>query len=477
MEQFLKSALNRASEPLVIIRADRTCLFFNRALASFLGIPAEPQDFNLLLSAWPTLVSISLQSGEVEVLVKGARAEALSLRVKIECLSPEVWLIRPQIETELSARVIDFHAERLQTLGMLAGGVAHDFNNILAGILGHTTYLKTILPSAGKHSDSLRAVEDGAKKASTIIQQILNFSRLDSIEHISCCDLGAIVQRTCTLLRGAIPPDFDLQVNLPAEPVQVLGGEAKIAQILVNLVVNARDALSAGGVISVTISTGKSKNSDVEMGLLEVRDDGQGMSAHTLQRAFEPYFSTKKDSGTGLGLATVHAIVEQFGGSIDVSSALQLGTTFTICLPLATTAERVAARAQIDESNPLRSRGGERILIVDDESPVRNVLSLSLEHLGYEVAISSSGMEAIERYEKNAERFDLVILDMLMPNLSGEEVFFLLKEIDPNLRALIISGYSSEEAVQHILNQGGRGFIQKPFTISELSRKVRICLA
>jgi CheY-like chemotaxis protein len=145
-------------------------------------------------------------------------------------------------------------------------------------------------------------------------------------------------------------------------------------------------------------------------------------------------------------------------------------------LPLADADEKAPVHTLNDESIPVRSRRGERILIVDDESPVRNVLSLSLEHLGYEVEISSSGMEALERYEKNSERFDLVILDMLMPNLSGEEVFFLLKEIDPDLRALIISGYSSEEAVQHILDQGGRGFIQKPFTISELSRKVRLCL-
>jgi CheY-like chemotaxis protein len=364
---------------------------------------------------------------------------------------------------------------------MLAGGVAHDFNNILAGIIGHTSYLKTILASASGSADSLRSIEDGAKKASLIIQQILNFSRLELVEVAVACDLGLVAQRTVALLRAAINPDIAIKLELPNDPVFVLGVEAKIAQVIVNLVVNARDAIVGEGRITVRVDVGQSKSSTREMGLIQVIDSGEGMSPETLKRAFEPYFSTKRDRGTGLGLATVHTIIEQCNGEIDVSSSLGNGTTFTIYFPLkgAQLDDRSDDQDMVraaQEGAPLRSLSHEKILIVDDESPVRQVLSLSLQHLGYSVEVAQSGIEAIDRMEKRGERFDLVILDMLMPQLSGEEVFFRLQALQPDLRALIISGYSSEEAVENILVHGGKGFLQKPFTMSELSHKVRECL-
>lgn len=478
MEQYLNQVLDRVFEPVVVLSSEGKCLYYNRAVTSFLGLPPDDTSAEALYRVWPSIALLPLQAGESTLPIPRRHDEPLPVRVRTEALPGGNWLVRLLTDQELRRSLIDFHAERLQTLGMLAGGIAHDFNNILAGILGHTSYLKTVLPSGGSHTDSLRAVEDGAKKASVIIQQILNFSRLDAVEKIGACDLILIAQQTCALLRGAIPPDYELAVETPLAPVQVMGVEAKIAQIIVNLVVNARDALRAGGKITVKVGTGVPKTtgaSESTMGKIEVHDDGCGMSSETLAHAFEPYFSTKKEKGTGLGLATVHAIVEFFGGSIDVASKVDAGTSFTIFLPLAT-GNRKSTIERSDEPKPVRSSRGERILIVDDETPVRQVLSLSLEHLGYEVELASSGLEALERFEGKGERFDLVILDMLMPNLSGEEVFFRLREIDPTLQVLIISGYSSEEAVQHILDQGGKGFIQKPFTIGELSRKVRRCL-
>jgi two-component system, cell cycle sensor histidine kinase and response regulator CckA len=479
MEQYLINALDRVHEPLLLLNASGRCLFYNQALASFLGLPVSQKDLDIIHAAWPALSKLVLEPGEAVTYFDRASQEPLRIKLHIEKIGVNEWLVRVLANEQISRSALDFHAERLQTLGMLAGGVAHDFNNILAGILGHTTYLNTILSEVGNHRDSLRAIEDGAKKASVIIQQILNFSRLDAIEKIVACDLVSITQRTCALLRGAIPPDYELIISVPATAVNVLGVEAKIAQIIVNLVINARDALGVSGKIAVNIGTGMPKgmsSTASNMAKIEVSDNGQGMSSETLQRAFEPYFSTKKDKGTGIGLSTVHAIVDFLGGSIDVASKLNHGTTITIYLPLAQFDSGQATKVKPDDARVLSASAGERIMIVDDETPVRNVLSLSLEHLGYHVELASSGMEALELFARPNSNFALIILDMLMPNLSGEEVFFRLRQIDPDIKVLIISGYSSEEAVQHILDNGGKGFIQKPFTISELSKKVRQCL-
>ncbi|MCB0332574.1 MAG: response regulator [Bdellovibrionales bacterium] len=377
-----------------------------------------------------------------------------------------------------------FHRQRLETLGMLAGGIAHDFNNVLAGILGHITYLKTILPSSGNHTESLQAIEDGARKASLMTRQILDFSKLDLEERPVCLNLTEIVQGVFRLLKGATSPRMTLDLCLPADPVHILGVEGKVAQIIVNLVINARDAISEDGRIDVSLSRMENSKDLLDLfggeelsapayALIEVRDSGHGMSQAVLDRIFEPYFSTKEGKGTGLGLATVLSIVKQLAGAIDIVSQEGEGTSVSVYLPLVHQDDATPEDPRRD--SPLQ-RGTERVLIVDDEYPVRNVLAMSLGHLGYEVETVSSGVEALALYEEEGKRYDLIILDMLMPKLSGEEVFRRIRQIDPEACVLVISGYSSEAAVDEILANGGKGFIQKPFTIDELSMKVRECL-
>ncbi|MCB0355329.1 MAG: response regulator, partial [Bdellovibrionales bacterium] len=255
--------------------------------------------------------------------------------------------------------------------------------------------------------------------------------------------------------------------------------------VLVNLVMNSRDALSSGGEIRVTVKVVRDSElicrvfpGGVQPGqaaCIEVSDNGTGMSQDVLERVFEPYFSTKKDKGTGLGLSTVVAIVTGSRGVIDIDSTMGSGTTISVYFPYEVAAGEVSLKGPT-ESRPQLERGNERVLVVDDEDPVRNVLYVSLQHLGYQVEIAASGAEALEKVSSSRSPFDLVILDMLMPHLAGDQVFFKLKDLDPRIRVLVISGYSSEEAVQRILDNGGKGFIQKPFTIEDLSKKVRECL-
>jgi CheY-like chemotaxis protein len=266
----------------------------------------------------------------------------------------------------------------------------------------------------------------------------------------------------------------------------VLASEVNIAQILINLIINARDAISGRGKIEITLLPQVDQATVVEFfgdepassnyGILEVRDTGSGMSEHVKARLFEPYFTTKSAAGTGLGLATINSIVKQLGGAVQVESQIGCGTVFKIMLPLV-----IDDYQEVDEQHSageVTGKGkGEKILVIDDEDAVRNVLGLSLAHLGYDVDTASSGREGLEKFQAVQGSVRLVILDLLMPGLSGEDVFYRLREMRPDLRVLIVSGFSSAHVVERILEEEGTDFIQKPFSIEVLSEKVRGCLS
>lgn len=485
---LFRISLDTLKQPIFILDPQRSCVFANRAFQEFFAVEAQPSGAIAIDAFWPDVTDADLGVSEFTCELRLARGETFAVKLGVSAMPEEHYLIRVLAGISRNESIHNFHAQRLETLGMLAGGVAHDFNNVLAGILGHTTYLKTILPHKGSHSESLAAIEDGAKKATTIIQQILNFSRLDTAEKSVSINLGELAVKTCNLLRRAISPEYSLEPLVPEKPVQVLAVEGKLAQVIVNLVINARDAINKGrGKIRVGVDKTPSREllesafrtKDLACSTyvnLYVEDNGHGMSPEVLARIFEPYFSTKKEKGTGLGLSTVAAIVKSFGGAIDVASEINVGTRVSILLPVIQAQEVAANKPNTDGVPKKLETGTESILIIDDESPVRNVLSVSLQHLGYKVDTASSGVEGLEKYTDGQTQYDLVILDMLMPVLSGEKVFFKLKSIRNDIKVLLVSGYASEEAVNHVLASGGLDFIQKPFTIEELSKRVRACL-
>lgn len=497
-DSWLGLVLDSLKEPIFIINGDFDCLFANQALLHFLGAEGDGIKISKVEEFWPKVRDCDLNVEGLSSEFLAAGAEPYSVKLGFAPIEGNRLVVRVIAGVSKNETLHSFHAQRLETLGMLAGGIAHDFNNILAGILGHITYLKTILPQTGAHVESVTAIEDGARKASGMTQQILNFSKLDAGEKAVPIEIMALVHRVCSLLRRAISPEYVMEwkspkPGQPQREVYVLAGEARLAQIIANLVINARDALSSGGSIKVqldclSIENAKEKElistafcgrdlSSRWYAKLSVIDNGHGMPPEIIARIFEPYFSTKKAAGTGLGLATCDAIVKQFGGVIQVHSEVGSGTDISVFLPVVGSDENKAqTNAQPKSSAGALLRGHERILVVDDEYPVRNVLAMSLEHLGYQVTSVASGIEAIELYSTSKDGYDLVILDMLMPELTGEKVFFRLREIDPGARVLIISGFSSQQLVLKILREGGKGFIQKPFTISELSKQVRECL-
>lgn len=484
-DSYLRDALDSLREPLFVVDPKEGCLFANKALFEFLGLDPSAERKLKLDDFWPDCSAGKTRGEEIAAEFKLKSGPAFAVKLSIQPLSTRLWIVRVLAGISRTDAPHSFHAHRLETLGMLAGGVAHDFNNVLAGILGHITYLKTILPARGAHTESLGAIEDGAKKASMLTQQILSFSKHDGGEKVTQVNLGDLVKGACKLLRGAISHDCSLECTIPSSPVTVLAVEGKLAQVIVNLVINARDAIHPEGAIRVSVTPvdsseelsrvfGSIELTSKSYARLSVSDNGHGMTPEVMEKIFEPYFSTKKEKGTGLGLAVVRQIVQLFGGAIDVQSEVGKGTTLSIYLPIVSEVPKTQTLPKHD-SRPQLQRGNETVLVVDDEYPVRNVLCVSLEHLGYRVEVAESGKEALEKYRSHGG-YDLVLLDMIMPHLSGDQVFFELKKLDPAVQVLLISGFSSEGAVKAVLKNGGLDFIQKPFTIEELSRRVRGCL-
>ena len=479
---FLGDVLESLPEPLCVITRSGECIHANAAFSRLVKLTAKTLRNCDAREFWPTFNDQTDIAGEhaVEFLAGDGR----SITARVSCAVSNVVVVRVLASAAPGESLQLHHKQRLETLGLLAGGVAHDFNNVLTGILGHVAYLKHVLPEPHKSSESLMAIEEGAIKASGLTQQILNFSKLDASEELQRVDVNQVVSRIGVLLKSAIPSDIALQLPKNADGFAVLGSEVHLAQILINLIINARDAIQGRGTIDVRLASEVGLDEVHEIfgpepaakayGVIEVSDTGTGMSDEVKQRLFEPYFTTKNQAGTGLGLSTVQAIVARLGGAIQVFSEVGRGTMFRVILPLVSEGNMPTAASENDHA--VRRGGGERLLVIDDEDAVRNVLGLSLSHLGYQVDTAPSGLEGIEQLRASNGGYQLVILDLLMPGLSGEETFQRLRALDPEIPVLIVSGFSSENVVQRVLTDGARDFIQKPFSIEVLSEKVRGCL-
>lgn len=470
-------------EPMCILGKDLRCLEANSAFAALLGRSSEDLAGKPATLFWKDAQNTRWESREfrAEFQVSGGPQRV----VKLASYAGETLVIRVLASLTEEQTTLVFHNQRLETLGLLAGGVAHDFNNILTGMLGHVAYLRHVLPQSGNHTESIASIEEGALRASSLTQQILKFSKVESQDATSRVDLADLVTRVLALLKSAIPAAVAVRVTVPKRSTAVIAPEAQLTQVVINLLVNARDAIKGAGEISIAVADRYSPERVTALfgdeppapayGAIIVRDSGEGMDESVKAKLFEPYFTTKKENGTGLGLFTVNSIVKQLGGAIEVESEKGGGTEFRIVLPVVPDSPERVTDGAPQAVGPARGNG-ERVLVVDDEYAVRNVLGLSLSHLGYCVETAASGLEAIEKFSAPAAAFQLVILDLLMPGLSGEEVFMRLKAMNSDVRVLIVSGFSSEGTVDRILDMGGRDFIQKPFSIEVLARKVRGCL-
>ena len=370
-------------------------------------------------------------------------------------------------------------AHKMEAIGRLAGGVAHDFNNLLTIIRGHGDLLFERAAAAGSDRHSLEQIQKAANRAVSMTRQLLAFSRMQVLEP-RILDLNAVVGDMGKMLPRLIGEHIDLAINLGADLFMVKADPSQIEQVILNLVVNARDAMPSGGRISVKTSNTTlgqaqaSQRSPMTPGqyvVLCVSDTGHGMDEKTKALIFEPFFTTKEiGKGTGLGLATVYGVVKQSGGFIWVESSLGNGTTFEIYLPKADGKPSDLEK----EAKPLASsRGSETILVVEDESGVRELASAFLKVSGYAVLEAKDGGEALDLASSHKGKIDLVLADVVMPRMSGPDLLTRLKLIRPETKALLMTGYSEYSGSDSQQLSPQWQILQKPFSIASLVEKIR----
>ncbi|HEY1186653.1 MAG TPA: PAS domain S-box protein, partial [Gemmata sp.] len=372
-------------------------------------------------------------------------------------------------------------AQKMEAVGRLAGGVAHDFNNLLTIINGYSEMLLSGCPAGDPAREMLAAVHDAGERAARLTQQLLAFSRKSVVEP-RLVDLSELVAESAKLLRRLIGEDIALAVLTDPAPVPVVIDPGQFEQVLMNLAVNARDAMPTGGRLTletrcVDLDSGSGRSHpDLPPGryaALRVADTGCGMSPEVRDKIFEPFFTTKGvGKGTGLGLAVVHGVVKQAGGSVAVESADGAGTTFTVLLPPATGAPAGAAPGV----TRLAPRGSETVLLAEDEDAVRTLVRVALEGQGYTVLPASGGAEALDRLRAHPDPVHLLVTDVVMPQMSGRELAEAARAARPGLRVLYMSGYTDDALGRHGLEGTGDQFIQKPFTPLGLARRVRALL-
>jgi signal transduction histidine kinase len=354
-------------------------------------------------------------------------------------------------------------SQKLEALGQLAGGVAHDFNNLLMVIRGHAELLRDAALNP-RMRRSCEEIDRAVDRASSLTQQLLTFSRRQALRR-RVLDLNVVVRDTTKMLHRLVGDDIELVVRCGPERLPLHADSGMLVQILLNLAVNARDAMPEGG--RLIVETAELARDGTRFALLQVQDEGTGISPEVLPRIFDPFFTTKEvGKGTGLGLATVFGIAQQHGGAVEVDAGLGRGATFRILLPLATEAEESAQRGPVE-----KPRGGkESILLVEDDDAVRAPVVEYLSHLGYQVHQARTGAEAMQL----TASFDLVITDIVMPGgVSGFELGRRLCQLRPGAKVVYTSGYTPELASRELELREGHDFLSKPFALEQLARTVR----
>ena len=371
-------------------------------------------------------------------------------------------------------------AQKMESIGNLAGGIAHDFNNLLGGILGYASFAKKKMKVGDPLFHSLACIERSAGQAAELTKQLLGFARRGKyqVKPINC---NVLIQDLIQFLKRTIDKRIILDVELDSHLDLIEGDETQLQQSLINICLNARDAMPSGGTLKIvtgnqTLSKGiafKQRGwKEGDFVKITLSDTGGGMNQEIQSQIFEPFFTTKEPGrGTGLGLSMVYGIIQNHGGYIDLKSEPGQGTSFELFLP-------AVPEVIIEEFSPLppepfNTKGSETILIVDDEEVIRQLGADILEDEGYRIILASRGEEAIQIYQDHRDDIALVVLDWVMPGLGGKETFFKLRDINPKIKVLLSSGYSTNKEVGEILKEGVEGFVQKPYRDEELIKQVR----
>jgi len=397
------------------------------------------------------------------------------LQRKTDCIE----VIVEDVTERLALQKQLLQAQKFEAIGQLAGGIAHDFNNMIGAILGWAELgLDETEPDARlhRHFDKVR---QQAIRAAALTKQLLAFARRQILEPRNI-DLNQSVTETLSLLEKVIGSNIEIKINLTAELALVRADPTQVEQVLMNLCINARDAMPEGGrlIIETSAATFDERYCAAQSfarpgnyAMLAVTDTGTGMDAATLDRIFEPFFTTKEmGKGTGLGLATVYGIVRQHGGFLHVYSELNVGTTFRVYLPV--TSSSVKAEVLADETGPVRG-GSETILIAEDHEGLRELARETLSNLGYDVVLACDGEQAVREFGQHGDRIDLLLLDVVMPKLNGPDAYARICAERPDVPVIFATGYSADIALLHTAKEQGLTVMQKPYVPRDLARRVR----
>ncbi len=369
-------------------------------------------------------------------------------------------------------------AQKMEGLATLAGGIAHDFNNILAIILGYTTQLEARNSNPDQVTTSIRVIKEAVERGASLVRQLLTSAR-QTEARLTPVNLNALVRELENMLRATFPKMIGFDVRLQSKFPLVTADRSQIHQVLLNLCVNARDAMPNGGVMSIeTLLVPGRELTDTFSGAdaaqyacVRIQDNGSGMTDDVKAHIFEPFFTTKERAkGTGLGLSVVYGVVNNHRGFVQVDSEVDMGTTFSVYLPVAETAQE--APDDVPPVGERPSRAAQTIMVVEDEDMLRDLAVHILSGEGYNVLTARDGMEAVEMFAKHRDDIGLVICDLGLPRLGGREVFLKMKEMKPSVRAIVASGYLEPSMRSEILKAGVIDTIQKPYDFRELVEKI-----
>jgi len=408
-------------------------------------------------------------SNEEQMVTQGGRIIDVSVKTSLvhdEAGTPVLMrcVVRDITEKKLLEQKI-IQAQKIDSIGNLAGGIAHDFNNILTSIMGASSIMRRRITPRNKHYPFVEIIETAAGRGKSLTNQLLTFARRTPVEFHQM-NLHDIVEETIRIFEPTVKPFVEVRRELSPVPAIINGDEGQIQQALLNLFINARDAMEQGGVLTVETVVDPAQEHTVT---LRVTDNGVGMSREVQEQIFVPFFSTKaQGKGTGLGLSVVYGVIKSHNGSVVFTSAPDRGTTFTLTFPLI---KGIPAELFTPASRKITG-GTESILVVDDEEFIRLTLSTMLTDLGYSVTTAAGGKEAITILEKR-KKFHLVLLDVNMPQVSGKKVFQRIKALKLRTKVVVSSGYSDAILGESSFAQRIDGFLQKPYKIEDLAKKVR----
>ena len=493
--EYLNQIINCLGDPVFVKDAQHTFLVVNDACCAFTGKKREELLGHTVVSDLPSELAKALADEERSLLESGRElvseesipdglGKQHTMMTKTTMLTDKngnkqvVGVMRDVTGYKLLQAQF-LQSQKMEAIGVLAGGIAHDFNNLLTVIRGYTELLLDDISSTDSRRRDLEEIAKAAKKANSLTSQLLAFSR-KQILRLEMLNLSDTLIDVDKMIRRLIGEDIDLAIIAHPELGLVNADPSQIQQIIMNLVINARDAMPMGGKLTIETANvdfddpyvshhpGASKGAYV---MLAISDNGLGMDSETQSHIFEPFYTTKeKGKGTGLGLSTVYGIVKQSNGFIWVYSEPGKGTAFKIYFPRR---EGKSTKGVIEIRHESRLRGSETVLIAEDEAPVRALASRILRDQGYTVLEVPNGMEALRIGTEYSGRIDLILTDAVMPGISGSTLVSRLEALRPGIKALYVSGYTDNSIVHHGILDSHVNFLQKPFTVEGLVRKVR----